>query len=126
MPAVYSKAMTKGCVYCASNEAMPGIVKIGMTHGAPEMRMKQLFTTGVPLPHEIELCMDVENPREKEAILHQLLKTKRVHPRREFFRVTLKEVRKLFELVKSMGSRKASGRRKFVLKKLKGSRHGYL
>jgi hypothetical protein len=93
--------MTEGYVYTLSNPEMRGILKIGMTDRTPEERVKELFTSGVPSPFKIEFAKKVKNPREKEAILHQLLENyhERVYSRREFFRVSLEEVRKLFELM---------------------------
>lgn len=37
-------------VYVLINEAMPGYVKIGLTSGSLEERIRSLDTTGVPLP----------------------------------------------------------------------------
>lgn len=93
--------MTEGYVYCLSNPEMRGILKIGMTDRTPEERVKELFTSGVPSPFKIEFAKKVKNPREKEAILHQLLENyhERVYSRREFFRVSPEEVRKFFELM---------------------------
>lgn len=93
--------MTEGYVYCFSNPEMRGILKVGMTDRTPEERVKELFTTGVPSPFKIEFARKVKNAREKEAILHQLLEDyhERVYPRREFFRVSPKEVHKFFGLM---------------------------
>ncbi len=49
-----------GIVYVLSNRAMPGLVKIGMTT-RPELdaRLKELYTTGVPVPFDVEYdCCD--------------------------------------------------------------------
>ena len=96
-----STAMTEGYVYCLSNPEMRGVLKVGMTDRTPEERVKELFTSGVPSPFKIEFAKKVKNAREKEAILHQLLENyhERVYSRREFFRVSPEEVRKLFELM---------------------------
>ena len=48
--------MTDGYIYCFSNQSMPGILKIGMTQRTPEERVKELFTTGVALPFNIEFA----------------------------------------------------------------------
>ena len=37
-------------VYILTNEAMPGLVKIGCTNGELASRIRQLYSTGVPLP----------------------------------------------------------------------------
>ena len=93
--------MTDGYIYCFSNPCMPGILKVGITTRTPEERVKELFTTGVPLPFKIEFAKSVKDPKGKESSLHLLLDqyTARVYPRREFFRVSPEEVRKFFDLM---------------------------
>lgn len=93
--------MTDGYIYCFSNPCMSGLLKVGMTTRTPEERVKELFTTGVPLPFKIEFAKKVKDPQGKESSLHLLLEqyTDRVYPRREFFRVSSEEVRKFFDLM---------------------------
>ena len=44
-----------GIVYVLSNRAMPGLVKIGMTtRHELDARLKELYTTGVPVPFDVE------------------------------------------------------------------------
>ena len=90
-----------GWVYCFSNPSMPGILKVGMTARTPEERAKELFTTAVPLPFKIEFAKRVSDPLQKEMTLHDLLEkyTDRINSRREFFRVSQEEVRKLCDLM---------------------------
>ena len=77
-----------GVVYVLSNPAMPGLVKIGKTgQDDPNTRVSQLYTTGVPVPFDIEYACKVPNPAEVESALHQAFSPQRVNPRREFFRV---------------------------------------
>ena len=48
-----SKHNNKGLVYVLTNSAMPGLVKIGMTtRDSVDTRMKELYSTGVPVPFE--------------------------------------------------------------------------
>ena len=43
----------KGIVYVLTNSVMPGLVKIGMTTRLDiDTRMKELYSTGVPVPFE--------------------------------------------------------------------------
>lgn len=93
--------MTDGYIYCFSNQSMPGILKIGMTQRTPEERVKELFTTGVALPFNIEFAKKVNNIKDKEISLHKLLEkySVRVNPDREFFRVSADEVYKFFDLM---------------------------
>ena len=52
-------------VYALTNPAMPGIVKIGMTDkNDVKERMRDLYTTGVPLPFE---CVIARQMRDWEA-----------------------------------------------------------
>jgi len=43
-----------GFIYVLSNEAMPGIVKVGITEKLAEDRAKKLHGTGVPLAFDVE------------------------------------------------------------------------
>ena len=92
---------TVGWIYCFSNESMPHILKIGMTMRDPEERPRELFTTGVPLPFKIEFAKKVKDPKKKEKSIHTLLSqyTERIHPRREFFKVSPEEVKVFFDLI---------------------------
>lgn len=50
----------EGIVYVLSNEAMPGLVKIGRTNRDDlEVRLRELYTTGVPLPFKCEYACKV-------------------------------------------------------------------
>ena len=71
-----------------------------MTMRTPSIRVKEMYTTAVPMPFVIEIEKKVYNPREKEAMLHTLLEayTER-YPRREFFRASIEDVRMFFRLV---------------------------
>ena len=75
-------------VYLLTNEAMPGIVKIGMTTDSVESRIGQLNShSGVPLPFECFFAAEVDSCSRIEKILHQLFSEQRINPKREFFRV---------------------------------------
>jgi hypothetical protein len=94
--------MSNGYIYCLSNDAMPGLVKIGEMHTegrTPDDRIRELYTTGVPLPFTIEFAKKVANPAEAEARIHAFISDKRVNPRREFFKVTPDYIRRLFDLI---------------------------
>jgi hypothetical protein len=92
----------EGYVYCMTNEAMPGLVKIGMTCDSPDERARELSSaTGVPYPFKVIVCKKVYNPKAKEAAIHELLSEIgfRVNERREFFNCSLKVVDYLFALI---------------------------
>ena len=75
-------------VYVLSNSAMPGLVKIGRTsQDDHETRVSQLYTTGVPVPFDIEYACRVSNPVEVETALHRAFGPQRINPRREFFEI---------------------------------------
>lgn len=77
--------MSEGHVYILTNEAMPGLVKIGRTSGDPQVRASQLSTTGVPFPFEVEHAVFSPNAAELEANCHSVLADCRVNSAREFF-----------------------------------------
>ena len=96
--------MTDGYIYCFSNPSMPGILKVGMTERIPEARLSEANASDTwrpPTPYKIEFAKKVSNPSQKENTLHTLLEkyTDRIHPRREFFRVSPEEVLKFFDLM---------------------------
>ena len=89
-----------GWVYCMTNPAMPGIVKIGES-GIRDLnqRKDKLFTTGVPMPFDIAFAIYVARRKEKESLLHFYLSDKRVRPGREFFKITPENLKILFNLM---------------------------
>lgn len=84
-----------GIVYVLTNECMPGLVKIGMTSRKEmETRMKELYTTGVPMPFECKYACKVklENMVDLENALHAAFAPQRVNDNREFFRINPEQV----------------------------------
>lgn len=77
-----------GFVYVMQNEAMPGLVKIGMTTRLAENRAQELFTTGMPKPFEVVFRALTSNPAALEEEVHKQLKDRRVKTNREFFSVS--------------------------------------
>jgi hypothetical protein len=77
-----------GIVYVLTNEAMPGLVKIGMTEdAAPSTGMGPLFSAGVPLPFAVAYACRVENALEVERSLHVAFEPQRIDATREYFRI---------------------------------------
>ena len=75
-------------VYVLTNSAMPGLVKIGKTtQELPETRVSQLYTTGVPVPFDIEYACRAPNAADVERALHVAFAPQRINPRREFFEI---------------------------------------
>ena len=89
----------EGIVYLLTNEAMPGLVKIGKTtNDDPQVRMDQLYNTSVPVPFTCELALQVKNPGKVEQALHRAFDPYRVNPRREFFEIEVEQARAALEL----------------------------
>jgi hypothetical protein len=75
-------------VYVLTNPAMPGMVKIGYTDQSDlNVRIGQLYTTGVPVPFDVAYAAQVENARQVEDALHTAFGPNRVNQNREFFRI---------------------------------------
>ncbi len=85
-------------VYVLSNEAMPGLLKIGKTTDMPR-RMGKLYSTGVPLPFDCEFAVAVPDDQATkiETALHLAFEPHRVNPRREFFRMRLEQAEALLK-----------------------------
>jgi hypothetical protein len=93
-----------GYVYCFSNPSFVGIVKIGMTTRYIEERLQEANhcgTWGPPTPYVIEFAKKVNNPKEKEKVLHSLLEkySERVNANREFFKISVIDARLFFDLI---------------------------
>lgn len=79
-----------GIVYVLTNEAMPGLVKIGRTtQDDPQVRMDQLYNgaSGVPVPFDCVLAMRVKDIKSVEKALHTAFGPQRINPKREFFEI---------------------------------------
>jgi hypothetical protein len=88
--------MTEGYIYCFSNPSMPGLLKIGATTRTPEDRAKELFTTGVAVPFQVEFSRRVSSVFEKEKQIHKILETYRI-PSREFFGISVDNALKVID-----------------------------
>lgn len=62
-----------GYVYVMSNEAMPGLYKIGCTARHPSERASDLNNTSVPSPFVVEYCMLIDNYPNIERLVHKEL-----------------------------------------------------
>lgn len=92
--------MSEGFVYILKNEAMPGYIKLGFTQqNDVEARMRQLHTTGVPLPFECVYFARVPDCRRVERALHFVFADDRTATSREFFRIDPDRAKAIVELV---------------------------
>ena len=77
-----------GIVYLLTNEAMPGLVKIGKTvDNDPQGRIDKLYTSGVPVPFKCTLAKRVDDQDAVEQALHRVFRPDRFNPKREFFKI---------------------------------------
>lgn len=79
--------MNPGYVYILTNDAMPGIVKIGRTAREVELRASELWQTGVPQPFHVHSRQQTIDCCELETMMHGTLREARVNSAREFFRI---------------------------------------
>ena len=96
----------EGYLYAFSNICMPGILKVGMTERTPEERLKDANRSDTwrpPAPYKLECAIKVNNPLKKENILHRILEkyVDRINPEREFFKISIEEIRLFFSLFDS-------------------------
>lgn len=95
------KYPNKGIVYVLTNPAMPGLVKIGMTTRLDiDTRMKELYSTGVPVPFECIYACEVKSTDcvRIEKALHKAFEPNRINSNREFFKINPEQVTAILEL----------------------------
>jgi|GEM_PF-6377044 len=78
-------------IYILHNETFPNYLKIGMTERHPTIRLTEINSeTGVPTPYKIAFFVRCFSAREIEYKVHQRLHESRIHNRKEFFELDLK------------------------------------
>lgn len=88
-------------IYVLTNPAMPGLVKIGKTTQLEvDERMKQLYSTGVPVPFDCAFACQVKDAHEVEKSLHFAFGNSRINPNREFFKIEADRVISVLKLLK--------------------------
>ena len=76
----------EGWVYILTNEAMPGLVKIGGTMQDPAIHAEELSdSTAVPIPYVVNYKALVLDPKQIEQEVYGKLDSKRLDDKREFF-----------------------------------------
>ena len=93
--------MEYGIVYLLTNPVMSGLVKIGMTTQEDiDKRMKELYTTGVPVPFECQFACKVKKTdcAKIEKALHTAFEPQRINANREFFRIQVNQAKAILEL----------------------------
>ena len=100
---------TKGIIYILKNESMPGWIKIGVTARTLKKRMKELYTTAVPMSFDCVYACEVENFEKAEKIEEDLLysfEKFRLNLRREYFKDL--EPERLIRLLKHFSIREVT------------------
>lgn len=104
---------TQELVYLLSNESIPGWVKIGRTKQI-ETRLIDLYNTSVTLPFKEEYLIPTTTFNESyklEKSIHEIIDT--INPdlrknteayKREFFKLTVDDAKKIFDLVVKINS----------------------
>lgn len=92
----------RGKIYIISNVGSFGehIYKIGLTRREIEERIKELGDASVPFEFDVHAIIKTENAPDLESKLHQKLAVFRVNKsnwRKEFFKITIDELKKLIE-----------------------------
>ena len=80
-----------GFIYVMSNPAHPGLVKIGQTSKDPELRRRDLSSTGVLEDFVLEYRVLTEDYDEIELEVHRQLIDSRYRQDREFFKISPSE-----------------------------------
>lgn len=76
-----------GIVYILTNDAMPGIIKIGITDDSVENRIKSLDNTSLPMPFRFYFAIESKRYKEIEKLVHDTFSAFRVRENREFFKM---------------------------------------
>ena len=94
-------------VYILTNQAMPDLIKIGITDNLVR-RMRELDKTGTPLPFECYYAVEI-NDKSKirfiEKKIHESFDDKRIRQNREFFSVTPQQAKAFLEVIEAMGGK---------------------
>lgn len=99
--ALFTTAAGGGTIYILSNPAFrSNITKIGLTTTATVTRSLGLYKTGVPQPFVVEHSRDVDSHVALyERVLHNFLRDLRHNEKREFFRISVADARKIVDIV---------------------------
>ncbi len=103
-----------GCIYVISNigsfnyeGTVPTIFKIGMTRRPDRQdRINELSNASVPFAFDVHALIKSENAPALETKLHHVFRDHQVNKnnfRKEFFRVSLEEIRQAVEKIKQQG-----------------------
>ena len=77
----------RGWIYIITNEAMPGLIKIGFSTKDPVLRASELDNTGIPYPYIVVYDALVMDPRTTEQNIHRLFQDRLEE--KEWFRCSI-------------------------------------
>ena len=81
-----------GYLYIISSPSLPNMVKIGVTRRLnPAIRVKELSSSSLPFPFELNAYCFNNNAFELEVNIHNHFDAYRVSPNREFFYITVEQ-----------------------------------
>jgi hypothetical protein len=78
----------RGYLYVLTNEALPGLVKIGYSTKDPSLRRGELSNTSIPQNFVLYYEVLIDNPFDAEQAIHRQLKAINAHSGKEFFKIT--------------------------------------
>lgn len=81
----------RGWVYVVTNEAMPGLVKVGFSTKDPSLRAKDFDSAALPYPYAVAYDILVFSPREVEQAVHRALKERGKHEQKEWFKCSVQD-----------------------------------
>ena len=86
-------------IYILSNDAMPDLLKVGMTSKEPDERARELSTTGVPSAFRVEAFWEVPNNEvsRTERRIHSEFRQYRFKSNREFFSVSTDKAKAIID-----------------------------
>lgn len=92
-----------GWVYVLGNEAMGSIYKIGSTTRSVERRMREMYTTGVPVPFDCIFGEWFSDCRAAERFIHSEMQEYRLDASREFFAADIDQIIHAFMACSAIG-----------------------
>ena len=99
-----TEEVKKEMVYVAANPSYrPGVFKIGLTVRDVDIRMRELYTTGVPTPFDKCMIIESDDCNRLESELHDLFKEERITSRREWFQLSEVDIQSIRDFVKDKG-----------------------
>ncbi|NVK30122.1 MAG: GIY-YIG nuclease family protein [Gammaproteobacteria bacterium] len=86
-------------IYILTNEAMPGLVKVGKTDRNVEHRLRELYNTSIPVPFECFHASVVPKAKNVERRIHRAFDRFRVNQNREFFEIEPEAIAEILAMV---------------------------